>query len=819
MAASRLLDDIRFALRQLRRTPAFTAAVLLCLALGIGATTAIFSVVNAVVLRPLPYRQPQNLIRVYSEFPTLGAAGLRRFWISPPEFRDLRLYTQAFETIDAWQPSGANLAGAGAEPVRVNSAFVSSTLMASLGVAPLLGRWIDDRDCQPGAALQVVLGYNLWRGSFGGDPALLGKDILYNGRPATVAGIMPPGFQFPPGEREPAELWVALQLTPGDLQRWGNHRLSVVARTKPGVSHSQALQDLLRFQSFHESQAGPRTHRFHSRFHPIVAFPLIDETVGNVRPAMLLMLAATALVLLIACGNVANLLLARAQARQREIAVRQALGAAASSLTRQFLLEGVLLSLAGGALGLFLAWGGLKLILAFGSASIPRAAEVALDPQVLAFTLAVSLLTGIVFGLTPLFQTLRGRVYEILKASGGRTTATREAHLLRQALVVGEMAFALVLLIGSGLLLQAFWKLSRQDSGVRESGTLSLRLVLTSARYGPDAVPRFWNDLQERAARLPGAQAATVLAGLPPLRQLDANDVEIEGYVRKPGGPASNVDYYQAIQPGGFEMLGIRLLEGRTFTPSDGPGAPPVLVVNETFARTFFPGSSPLGRKLNPDMGGPAFTIVGVVADVRNAGFDKPPGTEIFFSLPQTRGNFRAAYLLVRGPGGPWLWLRPVRALVREIDPALPLSQVRPLDEAIGVARAQPRFLALLLALFAALAVGLAALGIFSVMSYAVAQRTNEFGVRMALGATASDIFRQVLRGVAALVLAGILLGGAGALFLNRVLKGLVFGIGDLSPLAWIAGPLFLLLVATAACLAPARRATRVDPNLALRYE
>ncbi|MBI4892598.1 MAG: ABC transporter permease [Acidobacteria bacterium] len=819
MANSRVPGDARIAFRQLRRSPAFAAAAILCLALGIGATTAIFSVVNAVVLRPLPYRQPEQLIRVYSEFPTLGAAGLRRFWISPPEFRDLRQLTQAFQTVDAWQSSGANIAGAGAEPVRVNSAFVSSSLLATLGVQPTMGRWIDARDCEPGAAMQLVLGYNLWRSSYGADPAILGKEIQYNGRPATVIGVMPRGFQFPPGEREPAEIWVPLQLTDEHLQRWGNHRLSILARRRPDLSQQQALQDLIRVQSIHEQQAGPRTHRFHSRNHPLVAYSLIDETVGSVRPAMLLMLAATALVLFIACGNVANLLLARAQARQREIAVRQALGARAASLTRQFLFEGLLLSLCGGALGLLFAWGGIRLILAFGSDSIPRASEVSLDPQVLAFALGASLLTGVVFGLTPLFQVLRSRIFHILKSSGGRTTATREAHLLRQSLVVGEMAFALVLLIGAGLLLQAFWKLSRQESGIREANTLSLRLVLPSSRYGPAEVTRFWNDVQQRAAHLPGVENATLLGGLPPLRQLDANDVSIEGYVPRPGMPAANVDYYQAIQPGGFEMLGIRLLEGRTFSASDGPGAPPVLIVNETFARTFFPGSSPLGRKVNAFGGGPALTVIGVVQDVRNAGFEKRPGTEIYFSLPQAGGNFRSASLLVRGPGDPWKLLPAVRSLIREMDSALPLSQVRPLEDAVGVVRAQPRFLALLLALFAAIAVGLAALGIFSVMSYAVAQRTNEFGVRMALGATASNIFALVLRGAVSLVFAGIVVGALGAFILRRTLQGLVFGIGAVDLLAWVLAPLLLLLIAVAASLAPARRATSVDPNHALRYE
>jgi putative ABC transport system permease protein len=814
---------LRLAARQLRRSPGFTAAALACLALGTGATSAIFSVVNAVVLRPLPYKDSGSLVRTYTEWPTWTGGGMWRFWTSPPEFRDLRRDNQVFETLDAWQPGGANLSPSGGEPVRVNTAQVSGTLLSTLGVSPLRGRLIQPADDAEGAPPAIVLSHGLWQGAFGGEDRAVGREVLINGTKAAIVGVMPRGFEFPPGETEPPELWTPLQLTSRDMERWGNHRLSLIGRLKPGLTAAHASRDLDRLEQEYGRIAGNSSHRPNPKNHTLAAFPLLDETVGNVRPAMLLILGATALVLLIACGNVANLLLARAQTRQREVALRQAMGASTSGLMRQFLTEGLLLSGAGAVLGLALAYGILKLILVAGADSIPRASEVRLDGAVLLFTLAAALLTGIVFALAPLAQTLRSHLFDTLKSAGNRTTATKEAHWLRHSLVVGEMALALMLLGGAGLLLDAFWRLTKMEPGVRADGVMSMRVSLPQQNYPQGAeVKRFWREALERIARLPGVTGVSVMSGLPPQRPINANDTFIEGLVPKPGGPIHNVDYWNVASPGLFEMLGVQLLEGRLLDSRDGDGAPPVLVVNQTFARTFYGNESAIGRRVkpggNPKDASPWVTIVGVVKDIKNAGLDRPAGTELFFSLPQAP-NQRGGVLLVKTSGDPWSALAPVRRQIHEIDAALPLSQVRPLEDAISRAQARPRFIAMLLGLFALVALGLAATGIFSVMTYAVAQRTSEFGVRLALGAQTSEVLGLVLGQGMKLVAAGVVVGGAGGWALSQALRGTISGLGEFH-WAPLAATLAVLVVVTAmACLAPARRATRVDPVIALRGE
>lgn len=817
-------NDLRFAVRQLRRSPEFTLAALVCLGLGIGATSAIFSVVNAVVLRPLPYKDSASLMRLYTEWPTWPGGGMWRFWISPPEFRAIGQDNRSFETLDAWQLGGANLSPSGRDPVRVNIAQVSGTLLGSLGVAPLRGRMIETADDREGAPLTVVLSYGLWQGAFGGEDSAVGREVSFNGSKATVIGVMPRGFEFPPGESEPAELWAPLQLTSQDMQRWGNHRLSLIGRLKAGISLAQANQDLDRLEREWGAIESPKQHRPNPRFHTMICYSMLDETVGNVRQAMLLMLGATILVLLIACSNVANLLLARAQTRQREVAVRQAMGASASGLLRQFFLEGLLLSVGGASLGLGLAYAMLRVILAAGGASIPRAGEVQLDWQVMLVALGCALTTGIVFGLAPLAQTIRTQLFDTLKSSGNRTTATREAHWLRSSLVTSEIALALMLLAASGLLIDTFWRLMRTDPGVRPEGVMSMRVSLPQQSYPqPVNAQRFWRETLQRTAQLPGVTGVALLGGLPPLRPINANDTYIEGLVQKEGGPMHNVDFWNVASPGTFETLGIPLLRGRTMDERDGEGAPPVIVVNEAFEKTFYGGESAIGRRVKP--GGspkddsPWFTIVGVVRDVKNQGLDRKAGTELFFSLAQA-GAVRGATLLVKTAGSdPWSTVAPVRNTIRSIDPALPLSQVRPLEEAISRARARPRFLALLLGLFALVALGLAATGIFSVMMYAVAQRTNEFGLRMALGAQSSQVLGLVLRQGMRLVAAGVALGLAGGWILTRSLKGTLSGLGELhwEPLA--ATVVLLLLVAMMACWTPARRATQVDPSTALRVE
>jgi len=819
-----LLPDFRYALRMLRRSPGFTLAAVACLALGIGATTAIFSVVNAVVLRPLPYKDSQRLVRIYTEFPTMPNGGFRKFWVSAPEFAEVKRDAKQWEAIEAWTTGGGiNLSGTN-EPVRVTSSSVSGGLFDTLGIAPHRGRFIKPEDDNPGSNLVVVISYGAWQRLFGGDPNIVNKQVQVNGNNANIVGVMPKGFQFPPGEVDPAEAWLPLRLTPQNLQQRGGHFLHVMGRPKQGVSFSQATQELesLVNNTYAPLAASQQQHMLNPKNHPLVYYPLQDEIVGNVRPAMLMMLAAVGFVLLIACGNVANLLLARAQARQREIAIRRAMGASTPGLVRQFVTEGLMLSVLGAGAGLLLAFGGLQLILAYGAESIPRAVEIGLDRDVLLFALAISITTGLFFGLAPLAQVVVGKLYDTLKSGGGRTTATRQAHWLRQGMVVGEITLALVLLIGAGLMIQAFWRLQLTNSGIRPENVLTVGIVLPTQIYPENhRVLSFWDQLQKNVQSIPGVVGATMATGLPPIRRMNANDTQIEGFVPREGGPGQNVDFYQGAGHKFFETLGIQLIEGRFFDERDAQHGTPAVIVNQTMAQLHWPNQSAIGRRLRPGFNPqtPWLTIVGVVADVKNGGLDRPAGTEIFFPFLQTQGGARSGFLLVRTQGDPKALARAIRAEVAKLDGSLPVANIRTMDQVMMTASARPRFLTLLITLFSTVALALAALGIYSVMSYSVAQRTNEFGIRMAMGAQQGDVLGLVVRQGMLLASIGVVLGLGGAVGLARVLKGNVYGITGFEPLPFALTALLLIAVTLAACLAPARRATRVDPLIALRYE
>jgi putative ABC transport system permease protein len=815
------MRDLRYSLRLLRKAPAFTLTAVACLALGIGATTAIFSVVEAVVLRPLPYAQPDELVRIYTEFPLFPKGGLPKFWMSAPEYLELSRELESWQSLDGWTTSGANLAGEG-DPVRATTAAVTGGLMRSLGVAPAMGRVIEPADDRPGAPAAVVLSSGLWRRLFGGDPRVLGRTLQVNGRANTVVGVMPEGFRFPPGESDPPELWTALQLDPANPGGRGGHFLNIVGRLKPGVSLERARGELAQLASRHGAARTPNYHDFDPKGHPLVAYSFQGEVAGPVRAAMLTLLAAVGFVLLIACVNVANLLLARAEARQREIAVRAAMGAGTGRMLRQFLLEGLVLSLAGAALGMGLAAAGVRSVSRL--ASIPRAEEIAIDARVLLFTLAVCLGTSLFFGIAPLFQAASRDLHDVLKAAAGRATATLRAQWFRRALVVSELSVALILLIGSGLMIRAFWKLQEVDTGASAKNVLTLRLALPPSLYKENAsLASFWTRLQERVGALAGVESASVAGGLPPSRPINANDTEIEGWVRTEGGPIQNIDYWQLAGDRYFETMGIRLVEGRFFDARDGEGGAPSAIVNQTMARVYWPNQSALGRRVRPGFRGPWRTVVGVVADVKNAGADKPAGTELYLPLRQmgVQGGYfpRAAYLLVRTAGDPMAMAGAVRREIRAADPALPVSQVRSMEDVISAAQARPRFLALLLTLFSGAALALAAVGIYGVISYSVARRTGEFGIRMAMGAGAADILRLVLGQGLRLGVAGIAIGAAGAAALTRLIRDLLFQTSALDPATFLAMAALLAAVTAAACYLPARKATRVDPLVALRYE
>ncbi len=797
--------------------PTFTVAAVLCLGLGIGMNTAIFSIVHAVLLRPLDYREPGRLYRIYTEFPTFPNGGLRRFAVSPPEFYELSHELKSWESIDGWLTTGVNLAGM-AEPIRVNACFVTGGMFHSLGVSPAMGRTITPADDVDGAPLTVVISHGLWQRAFGGDASILGRVVQVNGQNANIVGVMPASFSFPPGDLNPPELWQAFQLGPPDPKRKASHFLSLLGRLKPGVTIHEATDEIALHVRQSVDHVGLKNHPFDPKTHTLVTYALQDEVVRTIRPALWTLMGAVGFVLLIACVNVANLLLARAEARQREIAIRKALGAGMVQLTRQFIAEGLLLSMSGAALGLLAALATLRGLIWAGKANIPRASEVSVDPAVLGATLGIGLLTALFFGFAPLAH-FTGTLHDTLKAASGRASGSVASNRFRSVLVSAELALALMLLIGTGLMIRAFWKLADVNPGFDPDRLLTMRVNLPQTVYSkPENVTRFWQNAQQAVAAIPGVKSVTMMSGLPPQRPIQANDTQIENFVPVHGGPMQNMDYWQNAGDHLFETMGMRLVEGRFFDERDGKGGAPSVIVNQAMARMFYGNQSPIGRRVRPGFTDPWRTIVGVVADVKNAGLDVPAGTELF--LPYQQITFALqAYVVVRAAGDPKALIGPVRSALRTIDPALPVSQVQTMDEVMAGARSRPKFLTTLLSLFSMTALILAAVGLYGVISYSVTRRTTEFGIRMAMGASTGNVVGLVLRHGMSLAVAGVVAGAAGALVLTRLIRGLLFGIGAFDPVTFAAMALLLAGVAAFACIAPARRATRCDPMVALRYE
>jgi putative ABC transport system permease protein len=710
-----------------------------------------------------------------------------------------------------------NLSG-NSEAVRVTAASITGGMMPALGVTPQLGRWITPDDDRPGITPTMVISDGLWKRAFGSDRNILSRTAKVNGLTVTILGVMPAGFAFPPGEVDAPELWLPQQINPASPGGRASHFQNVVGRLRLGVSVAQAREEFQAIMTEQEAHKSPNTHSFDTKFHTLVAYPYHDEIVDNVKPAMLVMLAAVGFVLLIACVNVGNLLLARAQSRHHEMAVRKAIGATLGDLARQCLIEGLCLAFIGAIAGLVVARGALKLILAFNQGSIPRAAEITTDWRVLLFTLGASLVTGILFGLAPLAQ-FAGNVQSSLKSATGRTTATAQAHWLRRAMVISELALALMLLVGAGLMIRTFWKLQQVNIGLDPNRIMTMRLAVPPTQMRePAAVRQLWDRLLERVRLVPGVEAVSLATGLPPIRPINADDTDIEGYVKKPGGPDQNVSFYQGVSAGYFEMMRVPIIDGRALDGRDGTGAPDAVVINQTMARTFYGNESALGRRIRRGGNDRWRTIVGIAADVKNAGVDKATGTEVYFPYAQADG-VRGVYLLVKTSGDPRSIVGAVRSEIFQLDPTLPVAQVRPMTEVIEAATMRPRFLTALLSLFSFIAVALAAVGIYGVMAYTVAQRTQEFGIRMAIGAASFDVLWLVLSQGMNLGLLGVALGAAGAFALTRLLRQLLFGIDSFDPTTFLVTALFLIIVIVGACYIPARRATCVDPNVALRYE
>jgi predicted permease len=812
------LKDLRHAIRGLRRSPGFTILAVLTLALGIGANTAIFSVVHGAVLKPLAYPRPDELVFITSQFPSLG---FDQFWISPPEFVEFRANNKAFKSVGGYRAGAVNL---GIErPVRSVSAVVTEDLFPTLGVSPLRGRGFTRADTLPGAEDVAVLSYELWQSAFGGNEATLGSVVPIDGTRSRIVGIMPPGFDV---HDEKIQIWLPLTLPDRPTNR-GNHFLYLVGRLKDDVTLERARTDLERLLVNWPAADGGR-HRPNTKTHRLRFDPLKEDMVGGARTAAWVLQAAVGFVLLIACANLASLLLARAEGRQREFAVRSALGASQGKLLRQFIGEGLLLSLAGAACGVGLAVIGVRALIATNPGGIPRTADIRLDLTVLAFTLIVAVVTGIVFGLIPLYRLAHRDLHGMLQEAGTRATGGAARRRARAALVIGEVALAVVLVVGSGLMLRTFWNLLSVDAGFDRSHLVTFRIVLPPATYKPQEVPAFFQRLLARLAGTPGVQAVAGMNGLPPRRDVDANDTDFEDIAPTPldsgRGPIENVDYWQIVTPDYTQTMKIPIVEGRAFEPSDVEGAP-VVLVNQTLARTFFPGRSPIGHRLKPGFGDklPWMTIVGVVKDVKQGGVAAKTGTELYFLNDQLPRIVRFAAndmnIVVR-TALPASTLAPtVQSVVRSMDGTLPVVGLRSMDEVFIESVSRPRFLALLLAIFAAVALLLAAVGAYGVLSYLVTARRREIGVRMALGADRATVLRMVLAQGLTLISIGLLVGIAGALGLTRLLTSLLFGVRPADPLSLLAGAVFITIVGTVACLLPARRATRVDPIHVLRTE
>ncbi len=795
-------QDLRYALRQLRSHPGFAAVVLLTLGLGIGANTAMFSVVDAVLLRPLPYPEANRLVLLQGHKEGIGNESA-----SVPDFLDWKAQSRSFSGMTAFAGASLNLAGSeGRPPERLIAARVTSDFFRTLGVGPSPGRGFTREEDRAGAGKVVVLGRSLWKDRFGGDPDVIGRAVTLNGEPYTVVGIAAPGFQFPSW----AQAWTPVAPQPGSPgQGRRSDFLGVVGRLAPGVTLRTARAEMTAIGRRLERQY-PATNTGWS----VAVTSLRERIVGDVRPALLVLLGAVGLVLLIACANVANLLLARGAARGRELALRSALGARRGRLIGQLLAESLVLSLLGAALGVLLAYWGTRALVGLDPGALPRLGEVRIDGLVLLFALGAAVLTAAVFGLAPALRLARPDLRRAL-VEGGRSSGMRGGGFLDRGLVAGQVAVALVLLVGAGLLIRSFARLEGVDPGFRARGVLTARVSLPESRYPDDPRMReFWNGLLARLGKLPGVTAAGATSDLP-LQSGSYLSFRIEG--RPAPGPDVVQDAVVCAEGGDyFRSLGISLVRGRLPDARDGPEGRPVAVVDRAMARRYWGHDDPIGDRISFD-GTRWYTIVGIVGDVRTESLDRPGYPHAYLSYRQSPRHGMA--LTLRTDGDPAALAGPVRAAVGDIDPTLPVYSVHTMREIVATSILGPRFDVVTLGAFAGLALLLALIGIYGVLSYAVTRRLRELGIRMVLGADRGATLRYVLRLGMIPVLTGIAIGLVGALLSVRVLSGLLYGVAPLDPVTFLLVPAALAAVAALACWIPARRATRVDPIHALRNE
>ncbi|MCM3901970.1 MAG: ABC transporter permease [Pyrinomonadaceae bacterium] len=802
-----LFKDIRYGVRSLARHPGFTAIAVITLALGIGANTAIFSVVNAVLLRPLPFADPERIVWLWDTQPQLPTAPT-----SLPDFLDWKEQNRSFEHLAAFQSGNMFFnAGDGTEDVPVG--LVTPEMFSLFRVSPILGRTFTNEETLPGERSRLaVLSYSTWQNKFGSDPNVIGRTIQLSGTTHTIIGVMQSGFSFP----ERSQLWRPLPIDPKQLDR-GPHYLRVVGRLKRDVTLAQAQADMSAIatrlaQEHPEKIAG----------HGVKLERLTDVVVGDIGLALFVFLGAVGFVLLIACANLANLMLARVGARQKEIAVRTALGASRLHIVRQLLTESIMLAVTGGAAGLLLAIWAVSWVVALSPDTIPRVHEISVDPRVAGFTLLVSLATGVLFGLAPALQVSRPDLTDALKESG-RTTAGLRGNRLRGALVMSEVALSLVLLIGAGLMIRSFAKLNQVDPGFNPDRVLTLGVALLNTKYPTDEqVATTYSQIMERAATVPGVVSAGAISDLPLSGSNTSDYFTIEGRpaIAKEAEPLTE---YRVVTPRYFESMGIPLLAGRDFTETDTKKSPNVVVINESFVRRHFGEENPLGHRLKlQGQERDPLLIVGVVGNVRDFGLDElpTPGAYVpFLQDPLSKTYVRSMTIVARTKSDPGAIAGSLRAAVTSMDKSLPVYALKPMTEYLRDSLARRRFNMVLLSGFSGLALVLAAIGIYGVISYGVAQRTREMGIRMALGAQSRDVLKLIIRQAMLLTLGGVAIGLLASFALTRLMKSLLFSVSVTDPLTFAVIALLLTLIALLACLIPARRATKVDPLVALRYE
>ena len=807
-----LLQDLRYGLRMLARNPGFTAVAVVTLALGIGANTAMFSVVNAVLLEPLPYKDASRLVTLWETHTAFGSSGPGA--VTDPDYVQWREQNQVFEDVGAFHGETSNLTGVG-EPERLLGSAVTSNLFRLLGVRPAIGRTFLPGEEHAGRGNVVLLSHQLWERRFGSDPAMVGKAITLDGSSFTVVGVMPAGFQFP----NQSNFWLPLVLS----NDYGNAMDQVVARVKPGVTLERARADVAVIQQRLEQQR----HRGDGG-QPSFSFVFLkDAMVSSIRPALLILLAAVGLVLLIACANMANLLLARATARNREIAVRMALGATRGRILRQMLSESVLLAVLGGGLGiLFAGWSRdfLVALLPQNTAQpgiLSRIASVNIDLRVLGFTLLVSLASGLLFGLAAALQASRADTHPSLKESAATVTPGIRLLSLRNVFVMGEFALTFVLLVAAGLLMKSFVRVMAVDPGFQPQSVLTMNLILPPAQYHTEAQMRaFHNAVLERIGALPGVRAAgTVSFGLPLGNGSLMGDFTIEGL---PVMPADSMASKLVVSPGYFRALGVPLLQGRSFDDHDTDHSQPVAIVGESLARRFWGNAGATGRRIHLGFqGSPWYSIVGVVGDVKQLGFERQAPLAIYVPYSQAPRPFLLSFMTIaaRTDSNPLGMANALRRAVQAVDPDMPLFDVASMEQLVSRSVSQPRFNAFLLGCFAALALILASVGIYGVTSYSVTQRTHEIGIRMALGAVQGEVLRMIVRQGLRLAVLGTGMGFVAALGLTSVLRSLLFGVQPIDVLTFLSVLVVLIGVSLLASYIPARRAMKVDPMVALRYE